>query len=190
MFSYLNAMQRDDDMKKIPTSVEIVDAPPPAYNETEQKVSISTGTTKLDKEELHRLFRDRNLAFVTTLSKDGSPHVTPVWTEMIDDLILINTFESSAKNKHITNDKRIALSIVEQNNPFNMVSIKGKVIERTTEGADAHLIGLAKKYLGIGKYYYRQPNHRRIIIKIQPEKIMGISIHPAFYFLAYSPWNK
>jgi PPOX class probable F420-dependent enzyme len=190
MLSPLNAMQRDDNMKKISTSVEIVDVPPPAYNEIEQEVSVSAGTTKLDKEELQRLFRDRNLAFVTTLSKDGSPHVTPVWTEMLDDLILINTFESSAKNKHITNDKRIALSIVEQNNPFNMVSIKGKVIERTTEGADQHLIKLAKKYLGIGKYYYRKPHHRRIIIKIQPEKIMGLSIHPAFYFLAYSPWIK
>ena len=89
MFGPLNAVQRDDNMKKIPTLVEIVDVPPPAYNETEQEVSVSTGTTKLDKEELHRLFRDRNLAFLTTLSKDGSPHVTPVWTEMIDDLILI-----------------------------------------------------------------------------------------------------
>jgi hypothetical protein len=107
MFSPLIAMQRDDNKKKIPTSVEIVDVPPPAYNETEQEgVSVSAGTTKLDKEELHRLFHDRNLAFVTSLSKDGSPHVTPVWTEMIDDLILINTFETSAKNKHISNDKR------------------------------------------------------------------------------------
>ena len=61
---------------------------------------------------------------MATPSKDGSPHVTPVWAEMVDDLILINTFETSAKNKHITKDKRIALSIVEQNNPFNMVSIK------------------------------------------------------------------
>jgi hypothetical protein len=109
---------------------------------------------------------------------------------MVDDLILINTFETSAKNKHISNDKRVAISVVEQNNPFNMVSIQGRVIEQTTEGADEHLKRLAKRYLGIGKYYYRKPNHKRIIIKIQPEKIMGLSIHPAFYFLAYSPWNK
>jgi PPOX class probable F420-dependent enzyme len=182
-------MQRDDNKKKIPTSVEIVDVPP-GNEEGEKDVSVHAGATQLSKEELHILFNNRNLAFVATLSKDGSPNVTPVWTEMIDDLILINTFESSAKNKHITNDKRIALSIVEQNNPFNMVSIKGKVIEQTTEGADEHLIKLAKKYLGIGKYYYRKPNQRRIIIKIQPEKIMGLSIHPAFYFLAYSPWIK
>lgn len=88
------------------------------------------------------------------------------------------------------NDKRIALSMVEQNNPFNMVSIKGRVIEQAAEGADEHLKKLAKKYLGMGRYYYRKPNHKRIILKIKPEKVMGLSIHPAFYFLAYSPWNK
>jgi PPOX class probable F420-dependent enzyme len=187
-------MQRDDNnnKRKIPTSVEIVDIPPATDNETSFKADddVSAGTTKLSKEDLHHLFQFRNLAFVATLSKNGSPHVTPVWAEMVDDLILINTFETSAKNKHITNDKRIALSVVEQNNPFNMVSIKGKIIEQTTEGADEHLKRLAKKYLGIGKYYYRKPNHKRIILKIKPEKIMGLSIHPAFYFLAYSPWNR
>jgi PPOX class probable F420-dependent enzyme len=181
--------------RKITTSVEITDAPPSAteYNQKsalESEDSIRAGTTKLSKEDLAHLFQFRNLVFVSTLSKDGSPHTTPVWAEMVDDLILINTFETSAKNKHISNDKRVAISVVEQNNPFNMVSIQGRVIEQTTEGADEHLKRLAKRYLGIGKYYYRKPNHKRIIIKIQPEKIMGVSIHPAFYFLAYSPWNK
>jgi predicted pyridoxine 5'-phosphate oxidase superfamily flavin-nucleotide-binding protein len=136
-------MQRDDNKKKIPTSVEIVDVPPETEEE-EKDVSVHAGATQLSKEELHHLFNSRNLAFVATLSKDGSPHVTPVWTEMVDGLILINTFETSAKNKYITNDKRLALSIVEQNNPFNMVSIKGKVIDQTTEGADEHLKRLAK----------------------------------------------
>jgi hypothetical protein len=165
-------MQKGDknDDRKIATSVEIVDATPPiADNETISKSDVvSAGVTKLNHEDLHRLFQFRNLAY----------------------LILINTSETSAKNKHITNDKRIALSVVEQNNPFNMVSIKGRVVERATEGADEHLKRLAKKYLGIGKYYYRKPNQKQIILKIKPEKVMGLSIHPAFYFLAYSPWNK
>lgn len=194
-------MQVDNNKRKIPTSAEIVDVPPSRSPSTSSEISfkpeddtVSSGTTKLSKEEMQLLFQGRNLAFLATLSKDGFPHVTPVWAEMVkeghDDLILINTFETSAKNKHITNDKRIALSIVDQNNPFNMASIKGKVIEQTTEEADEHLKRLAKKYLGIGKYYYRKPSHKQIIIKIKPEKIMGLSIHPAFYFLAYSPWNR
>lgn len=179
--------------KKITTSVEITDSPPSSIDQItslESDNTIRAGTTKLNKDDLAHLFQSRNLAFISTLSKDGSPHITPVWAEMVEDLILINTFEKSAKHKHISNDKRVAISVVEQNNPFNMVSIQGRVIEKTTEGADDHLKRLARRYLGIGKYYYRKPNHKRIIIKIQPEKVMGLSIHPAFYFLAYSPWNK
>jgi PPOX class probable F420-dependent enzyme len=165
-------MQVDNNKRKIPTSAEIVDVPPSGSPATSSEISfkpeddtVSAGTTKLSKEQMQLLFQGRNLAFLATLSKDGSPHVTPVWAEMVkeghDDLILINTFETSAKNKHITNDKRIAISIVDQNNPFNMASIKGKVIEQTTEEADEHLKRLAKKYLGIGKYYYRKPSHKQ-----------------------------
>jgi len=52
-----------------------------------------------------------------------------------------------------------------------MVSIRGKVIEQITEGADEHTDKLAKKYLGIDKYPYRSQNETRIILKIKPEKI-------------------
>jgi PPOX class probable F420-dependent enzyme len=185
-------VQNDESIRgKMPTSAEIVDVAP--ANLDSDAISRSEpleGVTELSKDELSRLFQFRNLAYVGTLSKDGSPHITPVWAEMVEDLILINTFEESAKVRHILKDKRIALSIVEQNNPFQMVSIKGKVVEQTSEGADEHLKKLAKRYLGIGKYYYRKPNHKRVILKMKPEKIMGLSIHPAFYFLAYSPWLK
>ncbi len=180
-------MQRDDNRVH---SVEIVNDPPVKNDEVFDKIDVSSGATELDKKDVHRLFQGRNLAFISTLSKDGSPHITPVWADIEDDLILINTFETSAKNRNIARDPRIALSVVENNNPYNMVSIKGRVIEQTTEGADEHLKKLAKRYLGLGKYYYRKPKQRRIILKIKPEKVMGLSIHPAFYFLAYSPWNK
>jgi PPOX class probable F420-dependent enzyme len=180
-------MQRDND---IINSVEIVNVPPAEDNEVLDEADVPTGATELDKKDLQRLLQGRNLAFISTLSKDGSPHITPMWADMEGDVILINTFESSAKSKNIQKDPRIAISVVENNNPYNMVSIKGRVIDQTTEGADEHLKKLAKRYLGIGKYYYREPNRRRVILKIKPEKATGLSIHPAFYFLAYSPWNK
>ena len=185
-------MQNDEyASNKMPTSAEIVDvAPPNTDSDSISKSELLEGVTELSKDELSRLFQFRNIAYLGTLSKDGSPHITPVWAEMVGDLIMINTFEESAKIRHISKDKRIALSLVDQNNPFSMVSIKGKVVEQTSEGADEHLKKLAKRYLGIGKYYYRKPNHKRVILKLKPEKIMGLSIHPAFYFLAYSPWLK
>ena len=180
-------MQRDNN---IINSVEIVNVPPAEDKEVFDKVDVPSGATELDKKDLQRLFQGRNLAFISSLSKDGSPHITPMWADMEDDVILINTFQSSVKSRNIKKDPRIAISVVESNNPYNMVSIKGRVVDQTTEGADEHLKKLAKRYLGIGKYYYREPNRRRIILKIMPEKATGLSIHPAFYFLAYSPWNR
>jgi hypothetical protein len=59
--------------------VEIVDVPPSVVeNEMTLKSDIQDGTTKLTEEDLHQLFQFRNLAFLATLSKNGSPHVTPV----------------------------------------------------------------------------------------------------------------
>jgi PPOX class probable F420-dependent enzyme len=170
-------------------AVEFVDSPPETSSSYASIPETNIeGANTPSKEDVDKLFGGRNLVFVSTLSKDGSPHVTPVWADTENDLILINTSEAAAKNKHVIRDPRIAISIVEHYNPYNMVSIKGRVVERSTEGADEHLKKLAKKYLGIGKYYYRPPKNRRVILKIKPEKIMGLSLHPAFYFLAYSPW--
>ena len=180
---------KKEDMRA--SSVDIVDVP---LNDNERSIGNNIkeldGAPELTKEEVHNLFKGRNLVFVSTISKNGSPYVTPVWADIDEenDIILINTSEVAAKRRNVSRDPRIALSIVEQYNPYNMVSLKGKVIDQTLEGADEHLHKLAKKYLGIGKYYYRPPTHKRVILKVKPEKIMGLSIHPAFYFLAYSPY--
>ncbi len=174
--------------------VEIIDTIPNTDSvnlNTEDKVSSMVDSNTVSIEDISKLFKGRNLSYVSTLSSDGSPHVTPVWSDIDEENnILINISEISAKKKHVDKDPRIAIAIVEQYNPYNMVSIKGRVIEQTSIGADEHLRKLALKYLGFGKYYYRKPNHKRIILKVKPEKIMGLSLHPAFYFLAYSPFDK
>ncbi len=174
--------------------VEIIDTIPNTDSgnlDTEDKVSSMADSNTISIEDISKLFKGRNLSYVSTLSSDGSPHVTPVWSDIDEENnILINISEISAKKKHVDKDPRIAIAIVEQYNPYNMVSIKGIVIDQTSIGADEHLRKLALKYLGFGKYYYRKPNHKRIILKVKPEKIMGLSLHPAFYFLAYSPFDK
>ena len=185
------------DNKRTPVDhVEIVDSTPDV-NEVAgdedggKEEHASGGLNSVSVDDISKLFKGRNLAFVSNLSDDSSPHVTPVWSDMDEDNnILINTSEISAKKRHVDKDPRIAISIVEQYNPYNMVSIKGRVIEQTTIGADEHLRTLAQKYLGFGKYFYRKPKDKRIILKVKPEKVMGLSLHPAFYFLAYSPFGS
>ena len=157
----------------------------PTADETPEQ--IKNAVTMISKEDISKLFAGRNLVFISTISSDGSPRVAPVWADMEGEYVLINTFEGSFKVRNARRDPRVALSIVDTNNTYNMVSMNGTVTEITSEGAQTHLHKLAKKYLGIGKYSYRKPKHQRVIMKIKPEKVTGISVHPASLFLAYTP---
>jgi len=122
-------------------------------------------------EPVAKLLEGKNLAFVATLMKDGWPQITPTWVDIEGDRILVNTAEGRLKQKNISRDGRIAISIADQNNPYHMVTVRGRVVEQTNEGADEHVDKLAKKYLGVEKYPLRSPNEKRIIIKIKPERI-------------------
>lgn len=122
-------------------------------------------------EPVAKLLEGKNLAFVATLMKDGWPQITPTWVDIEDGKILVNTAEGRLKQKNISRDGRIAISVADQNNPYHMVTVRGRVVEQTNEGADEHVDKLAKKYLGVEKYPLRSPNEKRIIIKIKPERI-------------------
>jgi len=116
-----------------------------------------------------QLLTEKNFAFVATLMKDGTPQITPTWIDYDGKTILINTAEGRVKQKNVSRDPHVALSIVDHSNPYNMVTIRGKVIEQTSEGADEHVDKLAKRYLGVDKYPFRSPTEKRIILKVAPE---------------------
>jgi PPOX class probable F420-dependent enzyme len=124
-------------------------------------------------ETVAKLLDEKNFAFLATLMKDGSPQVSPVWIDLDKDTntILVNTAEGRIKQKNVLRDPRVAISIVNQNNPYEMVTIRGKVIEQVSQGADEHTDKLAKKYIGVDRYPYRSPTEKRIILRIKPETI-------------------
>ena len=106
------------------------------------------------------LLNGKNIAFVASLMKDGSPQITPVWIDYDGQFIMINTAEGRVKQKNFQRDPRIAISIIDPTNPYNTVSIRGKVTEQVTEGADDHIDKLAKKYLGVDKYPFRSQGEK------------------------------
>jgi len=121
-----------------------------------------------------KLIDGRNFGFLATLMPDGSPQITPVWIDREGDIILVNTTVGRVKHKNITRDPRVALAIIDHENPYTMVSIRGRVVEITTEGAEEHIDKLAKKYLGLEKYPWKRKGETRIILKINPEKIAEV----------------
>ncbi len=121
--------------------------------------------------EVAKLLEGKNFAFVATLMNDGSPQITPTWVDLEQNTILVNTAEGRLKHKNVSRDPRVAVSVFDHNNPYNMVSIRGRVIEQTRKGADEHIDKLAKKYFGVDKYPFRSVSETRVILKIKPEKI-------------------
>ena len=121
--------------------------------------------------EIEQLLLGKNVASFATLMKDGSPHVTPTWVDYDGDMILINTAAGRIKEKNVNLDKRVALSVYDSSNPYNMVTIRGKVKEITEQDADSHIDRLAKRYLGLDSYPFRGTDEKRIILKIIPERV-------------------
>jgi PPOX class probable F420-dependent enzyme len=104
--------------------------------------------------------------------RDGSPHVTPIWVDIENGNILVNTAIGRIKHRNISRDPRVALSIIDQNNQYEMVTVRGKVTEQITgESAEKHIDKLSKKYIGADKYPRRSKGEQRVILKIKPEKI-------------------
>src|SRR5918992_383359 len=134
----------------------------------------STINADILSEPILKLFKNRNFAFIATINKDGSPQVTPTWVDIDEEngTIIINTAIGRVKQKNVSRDPRVSISLVDEyDNPYSMVTVKGKVIEQTINGADEHIDKLARKYLNSNRYTGHSPNIKRIILIIKPEKI-------------------
>jgi len=121
--------------------------------------------------EIEKILLGKNFASFATLMNDGSPHVAPTWIDYDGSSVLINTAAGRIKEKNVRHDKRVALSIPNESNPYEMVTIRGTIEEITDENADTHIDKLAKRYLGLDKYPFKSPTEKRIILKIHPVKV-------------------
>jgi PPOX class probable F420-dependent enzyme len=116
------------------------------------------------------LLKAKNFANVSTLNADGSIHSAPVWVDVDDGKVVVNTAEGRVWPRNLERDPRVTVTVQNMENPYEYLEVRGQVAERTTEGADEHINRLAKKYLGVDEYPYRQPGEQRVIIRIEPQR--------------------
>ena len=121
-----------------------------------------------------KLLQEKQIAQLATVMPDGSPQITPVWVDVEPDgsYILINTAEGRVKAKNIERDPRVAVSVVDSQNPYRLAIVRGVVTERQHAGADQQIDALAKKYLGADSYPWRQPGEQRVTLRIRPEHVI------------------
>ena len=114
-----------------------------------------------------------NLAFVATTMADGSPQVTPVWIELENDVITFNTATGRVKERNMRRDPRIAIAVVDRDDDYGRVVVRGRVVEMIEgEEADRQIDRLSKKYTGNDAYQGHRPDEPRVKVVIEP-----VSIH-------------
>jgi PPOX class probable F420-dependent enzyme len=120
------------------------------------------------------LFDKKAFAIMATAGSDGHPQATPVWVDFDGRHVRINTARGRIKDKNLQKNPRVAIAIMDPDNPYRYVQVRGRVVEMTEEGADAHIDALAKKYLGQDRYPGRKPGEVRVTVKIAPESVQGM----------------
>jgi PPOX class probable F420-dependent enzyme len=124
-------------------------------------------------EEAERILRSKAFGFVA-LNQGDRPQVSPVWVDVDEqNRVTINTAEGRLKADLLQVGAPVAIAAADPEDPYKFVQIRGTVVERTHEGADEHIDRLAKKYLGLDTYPYRQPGERRVKVAVQPEQVTG-----------------
>jgi len=120
------------------------------------------------------LFQKQAFANLGTIMSDGSPQVTPVWVDYDGKYVRFNSALGRVKDRNVRRDPRVSLSILDPDNPYRYLAIRGRVVDITEQGADEHINRLSQKYLGKAEYPYRQPGEVRVLYKIEPEKVSSI----------------
>lgn len=89
-----------------------------------------------------------NFAHLATLMVDGSPQSVPVWVGREGDRLLVCTGEGSLKGRNTRRDPRVAVSIVDHDNPYEEVQLRGRVVERRPDPDLAIMDPVSHKYTG------------------------------------------
>ncbi|MEO9213536.1 MAG: PPOX class F420-dependent oxidoreductase [Caulobacteraceae bacterium] len=121
-------------------------------------------------EKFRDLMTKKAFASVATVMADGSPQVTPVWFDYTNGKLRVNTAKGRVKARTMIAGAKVAVAIMDPDNAYRYVQVRGTVARVTEEGADRHIDALSQRYLGKA-YPYRQPGDVRITVEITPESI-------------------
>jgi PPOX class probable F420-dependent enzyme len=123
---------------------------------------------------LDLLQQKKAFANLATTMPDGSPQVTPVWFDYQDGLIRVNTAKGRVKARNMKTGAQVALAIMDPDNPYRYIQVRGRVGRVVEAGADRHIDALAKKYIDKDKYPFGQPGEMRVMYEIEPASASGM----------------
>jgi PPOX class probable F420-dependent enzyme len=117
------------------------------------------------------LLEQPNFTHLSTFREDGTIHGVVVWQHVEDDKVALNSSEGRAWPANVRRDPRVTITVHNNENPYEYVEVRGRIVEDTHDGAKEHIDALAKKYMDKDEYPFLQPGEQRIKFLVEPERV-------------------
>jgi PPOX class probable F420-dependent enzyme len=125
--------------------------------------------------QYHDLLDRPIVAALGTSMADGSPHVTPVWFSFADELFYVNAAIGRIKDKNIKARPYVSLLIVDPNNAYRYLAVRGPVIDISdAQVGREHINFLSNRYFGRPIYRSDDPNEIRARYTVQPAHVSAM----------------
>ena len=122
-------------------------------------------------EDLLALLRRPSTCYLSTVMPDGSPQLTQTWADTDGTHVVVNTVVGYQKARNVERDPRVAVTVSDPANPSRYFSVRGRVVEATTEGGAEHIEALAQRYLGGPYPWYGGRGQTRLVLRIAADRI-------------------
>ena len=123
-------------------------------------------------QSVKKILQDKAYGHVVTFNAEGKPQLTMVWVDCEGDEVLFNTADGRLKPKNLRRDPRVIISVQDHNDPQSYMVFHGRA-SVTESGADEHIDTLARRFLGVDKYPFRQPGEKRLLVRVKVDRIGG-----------------
>lgn len=114
------------------------------------------------------------LAHVATIGPSGEPQSSPVWFDWVDGRLIVSFYESSQKMRNVKRDPRVSVSIVDPDDAYRYVEIRGVAVSFEPDTDLAFMNTMAAKYLGLDEYPWHEEGEVEVVVTIEPTRIAGM----------------
>lgn len=112
------------------------------------------------------------LVSLATVQPNGQPQVTPVWADLVDGKVRLNTAAGRQKHQNMLARSQATVLVIDPDNSQRFMEIRGEVVNSTEEGGDDVIDQLAHKYLGADRYPWRNPAETRVTFMVEPTRVV------------------
>jgi PPOX class probable F420-dependent enzyme len=116
------------------------------------------------------LFQRPIVAALVTIMPDGQPQANPVWVDYDGQYVRINTAKGRQKARNMERRSKVTVLLIDPDNVYHWVEVRGHVEDETEEGANEHINQLSRKYEN-KDFRALNPGEVRVIYRIAPDKV-------------------